>query len=292
MTSDTSRPPADSIQAVSHFSVRRAGGDDNADSNGVSTVRDDHLSIEEPLAIILGQHGNNFPLVITMRTPGNDFELATGFLFAEGIVRQAADIQDIAYDQNSENPQNTVLVQLAENAVFDQERLQRHFFTHSACGVCGKTAIQALEMLHNPELLPDQPVLAAQYLHALPKQLQQYQQQFAKTGGVHSAALFDDSGNILAVREDVGRHNAMDKLIGSLLLGGEASLQQYGVLVSGRASFELVQKALMANLPLLAAIGAPTSLAVQLAQRHSMTLCGFLKADSFNVYSHPERISH
>jgi len=251
----------------------------------------DQISVEEPLQLTL-QHRDQSPidLTVTMRTPGNDRELAAGFLFSEGIIKSPQDIESCRYDDSQNNQHNHLVITLAESLDFDSQRLQRNFLTHSSCGVCGKTAIQALDMLHQPTLTPDSPQLSSEQLRCLPEQLAQYQEQFAITGGVHSAALVNPQGEILQAWEDVGRHNAMDKLLGHLLLENQLPQPDNIVLLSGRLSFELVQKALMADIPMLAAIGAPTSLAVDLATRHNMTLVGFLKAKSFNIYTGEERI--
>lgn len=252
----------------------------------------DQLSIEEPLEIVLADsEQNSLSIAITMRTPGHDEELAAGFLFAEGIIRQSDDIISIAHDNEAANVANTIKVTLRNKPGADINRLHKHFFTNSACGVCGKTSMQALELLHQPALPVNEPRIDPERLCQLPEKLQKHQQQFASTGGVHSAALFAASGELIALREDVGRHNALDKLIGSLLLSRELRTQNTLLLVSGRASFELVQKALMADIAFLAAIGAPTSLAVQLAARHGMTLAGFIKKDSFNIYAGIERLA-
>jgi len=253
----------------------------------------DLLSTEEPLEIVLHQKNKkDFTLAVTMRTPGNDHELAAGFLFSEGVVKKKNDIQDIFSDPEAANSGNNITITLSRQLDFEPDRLQRHFFTNSSCGVCGKTSIQALEMLHKPQLLAAIAKIPAKILCQLPVKLRQHQSQFDATGGTHSAALFSTDGQLLRLREDVGRHNAMDKLIGSLLLEDQLPLaKQTIVLVSGRTSFELVQKALMADIPILASIGAPTSLAYELASRHNMTLIGFLKSDSFNIYSAPERMS-
>lgn len=255
--------------------------------------QDDLLTVEEPLEIRIGSRGQKtITLAITMRTPGNDAELAAGFLFAEGLVKNKHDLLELGPDPEAINPDNSITATLASEAGYDTDRLQRHFFTNSSCGVCGKTSMQALELLHRPELSAQQPLIASPTLCQLPQLLRQQQQQFSATGGVHSAALFSPTGQLLRLREDVGRHNAVDKLIGSLLLDEQLqNARQAVLLVSGRASFELVQKALMADIAFLAAIGAPSSLALQLADRHGMTLAGFLKADGFNVYTGSQRIS-
>jgi FdhD protein len=252
----------------------------------------DLLSIEEPLEIIVCRNNKKtFTLAITMRTPGNDDELAAGFLFAEGLIKHKNDLLDLAPDPEAVNPGNSMLVTLTQEPDFDPDRLQRYFFSSSSCGVCGKTSMQALELLHQPNLSASVHI-STDTLCQLPAILRQQQQQFSSTGGAHSAALFSPDGKLLCLREDVGRHNAMDKLIGSLLLEDQLQLARQAVLlVSGRASFELVQKALMADIPILASIGAPTSLAYQLANRHNMTLAGFLKSDSFNIYNSAARIN-
>jgi len=277
---DTSQFP---VTGITHFSSTR---------ENLHKQRD-VLTVEEPLEIIVCSNTKKaLTLAITMRTPGNDHELTAGFLFAEGIIKTKNDIRDLSRDREATNPDNNITVTLSQELEYDQERLQRHFFTNSSCGVCGKTSMQALELLHQPNLSANTPLITADTLCKLPNILRQQQQQFSATGSVHSAALFSPDGKLLRLREDVGRHNAMDKLIGSLLLEDQLQLaRQLVLLVSGRASFELVQKALMADIPILASIGAPTSLAYQLASRHGMTLAGFLKSDSFNIYNSPERIN-
>jgi FdhD protein len=261
------------------------------------TKATDHLSVEEPLEIIIDFHQKNsasaqrMTLSVTMRSPGHDEELATGFLFSEGLIRNKIDIQKLLRDNEAVRPDNSMVVTLAQPFDGESDRLQRHFFTNSSCGVCGKTSMQALEMLHQPSLTVAEPIVSAGTLCQLPLRLREHQQQFANTGGIHAAALFSPAGELLLLQEDVGRHNAMDKLIGACVLEDRLPLlKQSLILVSGRSSFELVQKALMADVPILAAIGAPTSLAVQLAARHDLTLVGFLKADSFNIYHSPERV--
>jgi FdhD protein len=262
----------------------------------------DCVAIEEPLEIRLG-HGPTDKravqgLSITMRTPGNDTELAVGFLVSEGIVRQRSDVElvrgcgpALSYlgiknrDGGPRKLRNTVRVELAANVEVDLQRLERHFYTTSSCGVCGKTSLEALAVGDPPPLPADGPMLSTAAIHALPERLRLPQSLFNRTGGLHAAGLFDSGGNILALREDVGRHNAVDKLIGAEFLAGRLPLGERGILVSGRASFELMQKALMAGVPILAAVGAPSSLAVQLAVQFNMTLIGFLREGRFNVYS-------
>ena len=267
---------------------------------GQWTVRDDRdaLAVEEPLEIRVaytGEHGEPVQksISITMRTPGDDFDLASGFLFTEGIVRSASDIlqikhcgirgKDGLYD-------NTVRVDLAPGVAVDLKRLERHFYTSSSCGVCGKTSIDALET-GVCTLADGEPVVFdTELIHTLPERLRVRQETFDRTGGLHAAAFFDRSGAIDGVREDVGRHNAVDKLIGSRFLNGAVPVSDRLLFVSGRASFELVQKALMAGVPAMAAVGAPSSLAAELAEKFGMTLLGFVRDGRFNIYSGAQRI--
>jgi FdhD protein len=249
--------------------------------NTSSSERQDSLAVEEPLEILVGERN----VSITMRTPGNDEELAAGFLFTEGILRDCGQIAGIAV-----TGENQVTVSLANQAGVDLGRLERHFYMSSSCGVCGKASIQALETVGCPSLVADRPVIDPALIHGAPELLRASQQVFDRTGGLHAAALFHSSGRLLAVREDVGRHNAVDKLIGSRFLGGSLPLDDHFILLSGRASFELVQKALMAAVPVLVAVGAPSSLAVEMAQRFGMTLIGFARDRKFNVYCGESRL--
>jgi len=224
-----------------------------------------------------------------MRTPGHDFELAAGFLLSEGLVRRREEIRRIAYCTDPSEPQqyNIVNVELNAATLPDLAPLERHFYTTSACGVCGKASLENLQRRHAP--LDISWRVSSQVITQLPKQLRAQQTLFAQTGGLHAAALFDRAGRLLALREDVGRHNALDKLLGWALLENRLPLSEQMVLVSGRASYELVQKTLAAGAPVLCAISAPSSLAVELAQAFNLTLIGFLR-DSFNVYSGAERL--
>jgi FdhD protein len=255
------------------------------------------LAVEEPLEIRLGfiENGKatHKSVSITMRTPGDDFELAAGFLFTEGIITSANQINKIqhcgaAAKQN--DLRNTVRVDLRADVKIDFKRLERHFYTSSSCGVCGKTSIEALETgvcrLKNPA----SPVFSAETIHRLPETLRSSQNVFDRTGGLHAAALFNAAGEMQNLREDVGRHNAVDKLVGAEFLANRTPLFDKLLLVSGRASFELVQKALMAGIPILAAVGAPSSLAVELAREYGMTLMGFVRDNRFNIYTGKERI--
>ncbi|HWK53426.1 MAG TPA: formate dehydrogenase accessory sulfurtransferase FdhD [Hyphomicrobiales bacterium] len=245
---------------------------------------DDQLAVEEPLEIRLGytdpRKGRTHRSVsITMRTPGHDTALALGFLYSESIVRR---IEDVASVDTSRA--NVIRLELHESARFDPQRLERHFYTTSSCGVCGKASLETLSLGGFDALPGLSTPVSAQRLRALPAQLRDVQPLFAATGGNHGVALFDREGRVEFGMEDVGRHNAMDKLIGTLLQQRRLPLADHGILVSGRASFELLQKALSAGCPLLAAVGAPSSLAVELAQEFNITLVGFLGAERFNVY--------
>ena len=250
----------------------------------------DLLAVEEPLEIRLGEK----TISITMRTPGHDFELAAGFLFSEGILHDRAEIRDIVWSKMAvENPRqlgNSVTVELNPGVAVDLDRLERHFYTTSSCGVCGKASIEAIQMQGCPVLPRNAPTVTTAVIHHLPETLRRAQPVFERTGGLHAAALFDPQGNLQLLREDVGRHNAVDKLVGAEMLAGHTPLSDRLLLVSGRASFELVQKALMAGIPILAAVGAPSSLAVETAQRFNLTLLGFVRDGRFNIYSGASRI--
>lgn len=262
-----------------------------------SRPADDLLAVEEPLEIRIGytREGKREQrsLSITMRTPGEDFDLAVGFLFTEGIVQRLEQIETVRYcgvPAPDTGLRNVVRVDLTPEVTVDLQRLERHFYTTSSCGVCGKTSLQALEIAACPKPLSDSFRVPACVIHQLPATLRSAQACFDRTGGLHAAALFDAAGSLLRSREDVGRHNALDKLIGSSLQEGAVPLSNHLLLVSGRASFELMQKALMAGIPILAAVGAPSSLAVELAQRFNLTLLGFVRDDRFNIYHGAERI--
>jgi len=251
---------------------------------------DDTLAVEEPLEIQLGythaRRGRQRKSIsVTMRTPGHDEELATGFLFGEGIITAADQIESVDSRRD-----NIVAIELKDDVPVRLTRLERNFYTTSSCGVCGKATLEALS-LQGAEALTDNDFgLPATTLYGLGDTLREHQALFRETGGNHATAAFDAAGNILLVREDVGRHNAMDKLIGRLLSDTRVPLRETGLLVSGRASFELMQKALMAGCPLLAAVGAPSSLAVNLAREYNITLVGFLRQDGFNIFHGAEHI--
>lgn len=252
----------------------------------------DNLAVEEPLQIQLlyGSSGNEKRknLAVTMRTPGNDEELAAGFLYTEDIIRSNTKLIHIIAGASGKN---TVLAILQGNAVPDLQGPERNFYVTSSCGVCGKSSIDAVrkEIKHSINGKPIK--ITAAVLQRLPDALRKQQEVFQSTGGLHACALFDSSGTLLSLREDVGRHNALDKLIGNAFLKEQLPLHDTILLLSGRASFELVQKAAIAGIPVIAAIGAPSSLAVQLADEAGITLVGFLKNDRFNIYSGPGRIT-
>jgi FdhD protein len=248
----------------------------------------DTLAVEAPLEIrlqwpIAGGMGD-MTLAITMRTPGDDEELTAGFLVGEGIVRARQDLVAVAAVGRHE-ADSRILATLQSGAAIDLQRLERHFYTSSSCGVCGKTSIAAVETLAAPTYDKGGPILPPAVIHGLPATLRAAQAVFDQTGGLHAAALFDSAGALLALREDVGRHNALDKLVGWAFLKGLLPLSRHVLLVSGRASFELVQKALMAGIPVMAAVGAPSSLAVDLADEFDLTLLGFVREQRFNVYT-------
>jgi FdhD protein len=248
-----------------------------------SSRTDDWLAVEEPMEIRLGARS----LSITMRTPGNDFELAAGFLHSEGLIRDIFGIRSISRPPDGDT--NIVVVELdGENGALPQST--RNFTMTSACGVCGKASLRDLEVNACPILPPDDIKVFPEIVYRLPDALRRAQSVFDTTGGLHAAALFNLQGELESLREDIGRHNAVDKLIGSALMERRTPLSASLLLVSGRASFELVQKALVAGIPVMAAVGAPSSLAVATAERSGMTLMGFLRSGRFNVYAASHRV--
>jgi len=259
---------------------------------------DDVVAMEEPLEIRLsyrrpdGRRAQK-SISITMRTPGNDEELAAGFLLTEGIIAGRADLEAIAPcgPPAANGLINVVRVELATGVEIDLARLERHFYTSSSCGVCGKASLEAVAVQGRYDLGDNPLRISAKNLGALPERLRALQSVFERTGGLHASGLFDAAGQVRVSREDVGRHNALDKLVGQALLKDELPLSGCGVVVSGRASFEVMQKAMMAGIPIMAAVGAPSSLAVEFAEEFGMTLAGFLKTSRFNVYSRPDRIA-
>jgi FdhD protein len=255
-----------------------------------ATAAVDTLAVEEPLEIRIRAFGEPLPgtpVTVTMRTPGNDEELALGFLFGEGLIRS---MQDVAQIGPCGNTGQVVALQLAAGVVDPRPALQRSFYTTSSCGVCGKSSIDAVTKLVPQRRVGGQLRMSADALQQLPGKLQAQQSVFSVTGGLHAAALVSPIGELLAVYEDVGRHNATDKLMGAELRLGMLRPANSALLLSGRASFELLQKAAMAGIEIVAAIGAPSSLAVELAQSLGITLVGFLRAGGFNVYSGRERL--
>lgn len=259
--------------------------------------KDDLLAVEEPLEIHLGygsrEERQQKSLSVTMRTPGHDFELALGFLFTEGIIRSPDKVENIQYCENvgrQEERENVLRVELKSEVRIDFQKLQRNFYTSSSCGVCGKSSIESVQV-HCKHMHVDWKV-ASEFIHLLPEKLKSGQQVFKHTGGLHASGLFNLSGELVLAREDVGRHNALDKVIGAMLTKESFPLSAYILVVSGRASFELVQKAAVAGIPILAAVGAPSSLAVSLAEGCGMTLLGFVRDNRFNIYSVPERITN
>jgi FdhD protein len=255
----------------------------------------DALVIEEPLEIRLATGDpasrRKQSISITMRTPGHDFELAVGFLCSEGIIQAVDDLAALPVTPPKATPNcNIVEVHLRAGLQLDTGRLLRHFYTTSSCGVCGKASLDALRVRGCSPLPQDRPSIRAKTVHDLPSKLRRAQSVFNSTGGLHAAAIFDVNGNLICVREDVGRHNAVDKVIGNQLLAGKLPLNDFLLMVSGRTSFEIVQKALMAGVPVVAAVSAPSSLAVSLAEEFGMTLLGFVRGQKFNIYTRAQRI--
>jgi FdhD protein len=263
----------------------------------ISSRGSDLLSIEEPLQVRLAYEKKGVKreksIVITMRTPGHDFELAAGFLFAEGIIQNGDQVAEIQYSGPASHPKqrrNIVTVRLKRGVEPDLRNVRRNFNMNSSCGICGKASIENLVDLHFPALQEGGPVIQASVIHRLPAALREGQALFSRTGGLHAAALFDLEGHLAGLREDIGRHNALDKLIGHELTEGRVPLSEQILMLSGRSSFELIQKALMAGIPIVASVGAPSSLAVELALRFQMTLLGFVREERFNIYSGSCRI--
>lgn len=258
---------------------------------GQAESRADQLATEEPLEIRLAWDGGERTVAVTMRTPGNDEELAAGFLYAEGVIDRREQIAGFRRPvESGETPEPNVMeVELAEAPEAELPSLERHFFSNSSCGVCGKAGLQALQ-IRAPGRLPPGPEVDPAVLSSLPDRLREAQGIFEATGGLHAAGLFDATGRLIALREDVGRHNALDKLFGWAFLQGLLPLHGQIVLVSGRSSYEILQKSLMAGVPVVCAVSAPSSLAVELANRFGITLVGFLRGDRFNVYSGVERL--
>ena len=262
----------------------------------IVTQHVDIVATEEPLEIRIYHPGLNgmdhTSVAVTMRTTLNDYELAAGFLFTEGLINGREEIRRIAYctDDDVNQHYNIVNVYLKSDVAFDSSQLTRNFYTSSSCGICGKASLEALELREYVKPSHDRPTIISGIINQLPGSLRKSQKVFNKTGGIHAAGLFNTDGQLLAVREDVGRHNALDKLIGWGLLAGKMPFHENILVVSGRVSYEIIQKALAAGIPIIVAVGAPSSLAVDLANNYDMTLVGFVKSNVFNIYSGETRI--
>lgn len=281
----TDAPP----RSVQEFPIRAVRG-------GGAQAQADQLAVEEPLEIRL-RHGpakgrSESTLGLTMRTPGHDEELAAGLLLSEGVVRNRKDLQGFGHgrDRDGHPDPNIVIADLDPSVSYDPHSTERLMMRSSACGICGRASLDALRARSPPPLAPDAPRIRDADLRGFPERLRGDQRVFAATGGLHAAALFDDQGSLRSLREDVGRHNAVDKLLGAEFLAGRTPLGNLGLLVSGRAGYEILQKALAAGVPFVAALGAPSSLAAELAREFGQTLVGFLKADGYNVYAGGQRL--
>lgn len=266
--------------------------------DGKVVSEDDLVVVEEPLEIRLGygalDNRVERSLVITMRTPGDDFELAAGFLFCEGLINSHEQIISIKYCYSSGDEQeddNVVRVELHPDVEVDLSNSERHGFSHSGCGICGLTSIDSAFKLADATIFNDELKIDLDLISSLPEKSHKHQHNYKHTGGIHSASLFNDKGEFIDIMEDVGRHNAVDKLIGKRLLKEELKSDSSLLFLSGRMGFELVQKAAMAGFPILISVGAPTSLAIQLGMKMKMTLVGFTRNDKFNVYCGEERLS-
>ncbi|MGH3640616.1 MAG: formate dehydrogenase accessory sulfurtransferase FdhD [Mycobacterium sp.] len=274
---------------MGRVTARRRASHLTADS---ATSRAETLAVEEPMEIRI----NGAAITVTMRTPGSDVELAQGFLLTEGVIGRRDDIARVQYcrgaTDDGANSYNVLDVTLAPNVAMPEVDVTRNFYTTSSCGICGKGSIDAIQLITRHSPGDDPTVVASETLSAMPDQLRRAQRIFATTGGLHGAALFAADGTMLVVREDIGRHNAVDKVIGWALENDRIPLTGTVLLVSGRASFELTQKAVMAGIPVLAAVSAPSSLAVDLASQAGLTLVAFLRGDSMNVYTRPDRVKH
>ncbi|MYE15323.1 MAG: formate dehydrogenase accessory sulfurtransferase FdhD [Gemmatimonadetes bacterium] len=264
--------------------------------SGWITERSDSVAVEEPMEVRLEVRGDEgkreHPVSVTMRTPGDDFELAAGFLFTEGVITDPHALGDVRYCRDVDPQEyNVVTASLRDPGAFDASSLTRNFYVTSSCGVCGKASLESVEVM-GCAAVPDGTLSVQEAeVRALPDRLRSAQHVFDRTGGIHAAGLFDAEGRIVLVREDVGRHNAVDKVVGALVLSRSLPGSNRGLVVSGRSSFEILQKAAMAGFPMVVAVGAPSSLAVSFARRFNMTLVGFAKRDGYNVYSGGERIA-
>jgi FdhD protein len=257
--------------------------------DGERTRRNDRLATEEPMEIRVEEPGREQrSIAVTMRTPGHDFELATGFLFTEGLITSVDDVRDVRYCTVPADQQQFNVVSVTLTRELPSVGAERNFYATSSCGVCGKASLDMIET--HASKVADGPTVTTDVVLGLPDTLRAAQKVFETTGGLHGAALFSQSGELLALREDVGRHNAVDKIIGERFLASDVPLSERVLLVSGRASFEIVQKAAMAGIPVICAVSAPSSLAVDAARRFGITLIGFLRGNRFNIYTSPERI--
>lgn len=264
--------------------------------DGWFSERGDSVAVEEPMEVrleVLGEEGRReHPVSVTMRTPGDDFELAAGFLFTEGVVTDPHAVRGVRYCRDVEPQEyNVVTACVRDPEAFDASSLTRNFYVTSSCGVCGKASLESVEVMGCAALPDGTLAIGTAELRALPDRLRAAQRVFDRTGGIHAAGLFDSGGCVTLVREDIGRHNAVDKVVGALVLSRSLPGSDRGLVVSGRSSFEILQKAAMAGFPMVVAVGAPSSLAVTFARRFNMTLVGFAKRDGCNVYSGGERIT-
>ena len=257
----------------------------------------DHISIEEPVEIIIKFKDKEIwvekTISVTMRTPGDDEDLVRGFLFNEKIIEKIDYVEKIELNGKPTEQyglKNKIIVTINNSDNIDVDKIKRNFLTNSSCGVCGKSSLDALEIIKKDKILKSNPKISKEVLMSSPKKLRQNQSEFSKTGGIHASGLFTAQGDIVAIKEDVGRHNALDKLIGYSLKENLLDNTSQFLACSGRLNFDLVQKALMANIGILIGVGAPTSLAIDLANKFDMTLVGFVKGDSFNIYSNKDRI--
>ena len=265
-------------------------------SNNAKNI-DDLISIEEPLEITIKfknkEIWNENIISITMRTPGNDKDLVRGFLFNERIIEKIEyidKIESVGENVGQYSLKNKIVATINNSENVDIDKIKRNFLTNSSCGVCGKTSLDSLEVIKKDKILKSLPKVSHEIIMKSPTTLRENQSEFSKTGGIHASGLFSDNGNVVAIKEDVGRHNALDKLIGYALEKKLLNPSNQFLTCSGRLNFELVQKALMSNIGVLIGVGAPTSLAIDLANKFDMTLIGFVKQDSFNIYSNKERI--
>lgn len=270
--------------AVSSVQIKKVTGSHVAESP-------DLLATEEPMEIRLnygkGELKQQRNVAVTMRTPGNDFELVAGFLITEGVIKS---FNDILFIRHCSTGNNIVKVDIKEDVVINTQSMDRNFYTTSSCGICGKTSVDAVKFYSGGKISNESEKIDPAFLSALPEKLRMQQNVFEFTGGLHAAALFNKEGDLLFIREDVGRHNAVDKLIGAAAASYDLPINQYILLLSGRAGFELLQKAAVAGIGIVAAVGAPTSLAVEMAEEAGITLVGFLRDNRFNIYTHPQRV--